>query len=402
MAIKISPSKLRVNIWRKGPYVYYFNGDDKYINRDLVKNMREFAEKNRFVTVFEIDWTQFMDFENGKPTEQINKVYIYKNGKEESTEPNPSKQKLEDIFLKCMEFVENKYLEISDRNLKKTGKESMNLQNDEYLEKKQRENRLRRRSKKLWRQRKRVEKGKKLEDFLSDQMLKNRANDHRIITPKTHYPSINLGNREYQSINEKHRINNYYSNSQKILSKYTPAQPITINKIPQNSGTNINIFKTTGNNDMVYINKNIVKNTPVLDSTMNINKETVITIENNQKSKKYNSLVNVSTESKKKAFNKTKRKNSIQHRDITRKSYMNSEKDKRSRRIKEKIEKKRSCQYVMKNAITEKKSSNYLTRCNSPIEKKNLFQTKNELPLDLSIKNILLKSPIEKNIYEEI
>lgn len=409
MALDISPRRLRRNLWRRGPYIIYFNGKDQRINQELVKTMQILAEKYKILTVYEVDWEKFLDFECGCPNEQINKVYMYRNGYEESTNLNPSREELEMIFFKCIEFVWGNRLEIPQKVIKKTDEASKNVYKKESAEKIQRILRLRRKAKYMRMQRKMTEAGNNLKEVISNPILKKIQNKYIKITPNISistyncYDSkpLNAFDEEYSLMNKSDQINNisknknFYSNSEKILSYYPNIDPI--NKIRNMSTTDLNTIKTLGNGNIVDIHENILKNKHTHKPSINAKIQSNLKIDKRKAEILNGSLFNKCRESIKSGLNQ----NSLQKIDIPKISSKNYINDYTKERIKEKIEKKIDSQNNKKDTLGENISSNCKNKCNSPIIKNECNKTKNNLPLDLTVKRDISKSLNEKPLNRE-
>lgn len=130
MVKEITPSRIRQFLSKRGPYVYYFNGECQGLNKDLVNHMHEFYKKIKDITFLEIKWKEYKQFRNIKSDEEMNYLYAYYNGLEKYCEKNPELKNLEIFFIKCIDLLQ-KTIEESIKNIgSRTLCNDRNLNND--------------------------------------------------------------------------------------------------------------------------------------------------------------------------------------------------------------------------------------------------------------------------------
>lgn len=63
MSRKISPKLLRNNLWRTGPYIFYFTSFDRGINKYVIPYINRIAKISPFVDVLEVEWEKYVKYE---------------------------------------------------------------------------------------------------------------------------------------------------------------------------------------------------------------------------------------------------------------------------------------------------------------------------------------------------
>lgn len=101
MSRKISPKQLKCNLWRSGPYIFYFNSLKTDRQKDLVKFINILAKKSPFVDVLEVDWDQYVEYEVEIPYEIKYNINLYFKGKQELTILFPDKEQIIEVFNKA-------------------------------------------------------------------------------------------------------------------------------------------------------------------------------------------------------------------------------------------------------------------------------------------------------------
>lgn len=118
MIRKIKPKCLRNNLWRPGPYMLFFSGNNKDINSDVVKNIYEISKKYILITVLEVDWDEYYEFEENVSTNGMANVLIYFRGKLEISEKYPNFKRIEELFEKCKYFYNMGFQGCYENNFK--------------------------------------------------------------------------------------------------------------------------------------------------------------------------------------------------------------------------------------------------------------------------------------------
>lgn len=104
MTIKLEPIKLSVYLWRWGPFIYFFNGECRGPNEEIVKYMNAMACVYPKLKVFEIQWKKQISRFPKTPFENLNKIYLYFDGLERMNETKPNENQIRNIFNTAVEF----------------------------------------------------------------------------------------------------------------------------------------------------------------------------------------------------------------------------------------------------------------------------------------------------------
>lgn len=103
---RINANKLRHNIWRKGPFIVYFNGGNIGLDQKIISNIESIAHISYFVNVLEIDLFEYLEFENVKSFAILNNVTLFYYGKFINTLPNPNKDQIHNIFEQAKQLYQ--------------------------------------------------------------------------------------------------------------------------------------------------------------------------------------------------------------------------------------------------------------------------------------------------------
>lgn len=131
----IEPKQMRCKIWRPGPFLIYFNGYNKNINKDIVKNIRELSLKYGYIDVSEIDWEKYVEYEEDVDKEFIKNVIVYFYGNIEICVKYPNYQKLCEIFEKCKDFYNKIMIIRTEKKMNKNQKNSDNNSGKQHMNK---------------------------------------------------------------------------------------------------------------------------------------------------------------------------------------------------------------------------------------------------------------------------
>lgn len=117
MIKKINPKCLRNNLWRPGPYMLFFTGNNKYINSEVVNNIYEISKKYKLISVLEVDWDEYDHYEGNASSDGMANVLIYFKGNLEISEKYPDAHKIEELFDKCEIFYKIAFKEHNEKQI---------------------------------------------------------------------------------------------------------------------------------------------------------------------------------------------------------------------------------------------------------------------------------------------
>lgn len=73
----ITPRQLRSTLCHPGPYIVYFNGKNRWINKEVIKNIYIVAENYLFLDVLEVNWEEFVKYEDREDSESMKYLILY-------------------------------------------------------------------------------------------------------------------------------------------------------------------------------------------------------------------------------------------------------------------------------------------------------------------------------------
>lgn len=116
MVLQISAKLLIKHYLRKrGPYVYFFIGENENIDKTLVENMEITALQYSKIKVFKIEWHDYLVTQKFVKNEDIKKVFIYFNGQLKNTFFNPDLKRIHQIFKISGEFYKQNLIRIAEK-----------------------------------------------------------------------------------------------------------------------------------------------------------------------------------------------------------------------------------------------------------------------------------------------
>lgn len=118
MAIKVNPKSLKLYLWNDGPYIYFYDGNCGGINYKNLQYLNSKAKNYKIVKVLQIEWSEQLIFDYLTPKDAINTIYVYFQGEIKFKLNSPSFDEIDFVFLKCLEFHNNKI----EKQVKNVGK----------------------------------------------------------------------------------------------------------------------------------------------------------------------------------------------------------------------------------------------------------------------------------------
>lgn len=115
MIEKVTPKQLYINLWRKGPYLVYFNGENKEIDKDAITVINEMAKWAIFVQVLEVNWENYVRYDAKVNPDQLKKVTVYYENEIKKSIIYPSFNQIFELFELCRYLFSQK---IQKTNLK--------------------------------------------------------------------------------------------------------------------------------------------------------------------------------------------------------------------------------------------------------------------------------------------
>lgn len=129
MAKKIHPSNLRKYLWRRGPYVHFYNGNCGGINAFNVQYLNSLANSHKFLQIFQIDWEDQLKFNPLESPTKMNSICVHYEGEIKYTIFNPTTKDLDILFSKCIELYNEKQ-DTEARNIGTKGKRQFSRDKD--------------------------------------------------------------------------------------------------------------------------------------------------------------------------------------------------------------------------------------------------------------------------------
>lgn len=115
MAKIIKTAKLPSQIWRPGPYIYFYDGKCGGINEEYVKYINYLAAKYKDLNVLQIDWDDKLKFQPRTQPCELNKIYLFNNGIEIECLSLPQKEEIFKLFENAIKLY-NLHVERKARN----------------------------------------------------------------------------------------------------------------------------------------------------------------------------------------------------------------------------------------------------------------------------------------------
>lgn len=119
MAELLEYNSLKRYIWRPGPYIYYYDNKKERKNQDIVDYVDEMACKFSTLKVFKIDWCEKVMNKNFISPDEINKIYLYFEGRKKEELFIDNRETIDYLFYKAIEYynihVEKKVANLGSR-----------------------------------------------------------------------------------------------------------------------------------------------------------------------------------------------------------------------------------------------------------------------------------------------
>lgn len=103
MIKEIEPQKLSVNLWRTGPYIYFFETQTDNKNKFTLASIDFLTKKYPKLNVLVINWEKQVAYNSCIPKYHKNTIFLYYKGKCLKEVYEPKKKKLEELFKQGME-----------------------------------------------------------------------------------------------------------------------------------------------------------------------------------------------------------------------------------------------------------------------------------------------------------
>lgn len=112
MIKKVQPYILNRYLCNKGPYIFYFNHEECYINQMMIIDIKELNNNNLELMVLEIRWKDYLNYVSIKNSYKLENVYLYFGGKEILVKKSPDKNALKEVFDKSQQLYKDKMKQI--------------------------------------------------------------------------------------------------------------------------------------------------------------------------------------------------------------------------------------------------------------------------------------------------
>lgn len=116
MAVLIDIEKLAHQLWRTGPYIYFYDGKYGRINQEYLKYIDELALKYKKLKVFKVDWNNKITFQPLTPLSEMKKIYLYFEGVKKEEKTITDREILNSIFGKAILYY-NKFIDLRLKNI---------------------------------------------------------------------------------------------------------------------------------------------------------------------------------------------------------------------------------------------------------------------------------------------
>lgn len=105
MSIPIDTTGLGRTLYRRGPYIYCFDGKCGGTNKEIVDYINDMAIKFPMIKVFRADWNDKIRKHPLTSIEEMNKVFIYYNGSKCNEKYIPSKETINLLFAETVNII---------------------------------------------------------------------------------------------------------------------------------------------------------------------------------------------------------------------------------------------------------------------------------------------------------
>lgn len=118
MAELITAKLLRFQIWRTGPYIYFYNGKFGELHEEMQNYINKMAKKYSKLRVLKVNWEDQMNHRPWTNISEVHKVYLYYRKKAVEEHYLPNNKTIDKIFDKAIECY-NEYMEKRAENVGK-------------------------------------------------------------------------------------------------------------------------------------------------------------------------------------------------------------------------------------------------------------------------------------------
>lgn len=108
MIVEIEPHKLSSNLWRTGPYMYFFKKNNDIKNSSIICSVNYLANKYSKIKTFQIIWEKQILYNSSTPIDHKNTIFLYFRGKYVKEIFEPKHDELEDFFKEGVKYYKER------------------------------------------------------------------------------------------------------------------------------------------------------------------------------------------------------------------------------------------------------------------------------------------------------
>lgn len=104
MVIQLPAKRLANYLWQPGPYMYFYSGAFGGTHAEIMQYINYVSNIHPKLVVFEVQWRDPSYYKYTSSIEDINKIYVHFEGEKKYEINNPTKQQIDFLFVKCIQF----------------------------------------------------------------------------------------------------------------------------------------------------------------------------------------------------------------------------------------------------------------------------------------------------------
>lgn len=99
---------------RRGPYIYYFNHQQEGLDSEILNYINFISNLHGKLKVLQIEWSEYIKRNPQISCDELKKIYIYFMREKKHEIINPTKDDIDSLFIKCIQYFNKKIDVIAD------------------------------------------------------------------------------------------------------------------------------------------------------------------------------------------------------------------------------------------------------------------------------------------------